>query len=225
MPEDPEPVLFAGARVKRIARRDGFTQIRYVGAIEIEGWIPDDAISDRGIASGYRGQIPTGMKTLTVLPGSIIRAKPEWNGAQLALAADGYFVDLVREVDANWLEVAYQDGDAGVHGFYQRYSPPGRTHRDRVDPDAAPVPIAPNARVASGSCLYARPGGDAIGYIVGDRDVMLDASTNGWWRLAIDTPWGPIELAVHGPTATELDTCAPQGSVPATMLTPAPTAP
>lgn len=224
MPNDPKPLLFPGARVKRLARRDGFTQIRYVGALEIEGWVPDGSIVDRGVSRARMGRLPTGMKTLTLLPGSIIRAKPEWSGAQLALAANNYFVDVVRELDPKWTEVHYQDGDIRVRGFYQRYSPPGRTHRERMDPDTAPIPIAPNAKVASGSCLYSRVGGESVGYIVGDRDVSLEPGTNGWWTLAIDTPWGPINFAARGPAANELDVCAPPNSVPASTLV-APTSP
>ncbi len=225
MPRDPKPVLFPGARVKRLARKDGFTQIRYVGALEIEGWIPDAVVGDRGVTRSRVGRIPTGMKTLTLLPGSIIRAKPEWSGAQIALAANSYFVDAVREVDPKWTEVHYMDGDIRVHGFYQRYSPPGRTHRARQDPNTMPIPIAPNAKVASGTCLYTRAGGESVGYIVGDRDVSLDPGTNNWWTLAIDTPWGPITFAARGPTATELDACAPPDSVPASTLVPATSAP
>jgi hypothetical protein len=225
MPNDPKPLLFPGARVKRLARRDGFTQIRYVGALEIEGWVPDASVGDRGVSRSRVGRIPTGMKTLTLMPGSIIRARPEWGGAQLALAANNYFVDVVRELDPKWTEVHYMDGDIRVRGFYQRYSPPGRTHRARVDPDTAPIPIAPNAKVASGVCLYARAGGESIGYIVGDRDVSLEPGANGWWTLAIDTPWGPINFAARGPTALELDECAPANSVPPSTLVPAATAP
>jgi hypothetical protein len=220
MPNQPKPLLFSGARVKRLARKDGFTQIRYVGALEIEGWVPDASIGDRGVSRSRVGRIPTGMKTLTLLPGSIIRAKPEWSGAQVALAANNYFVDIVRELDPKWTEVHYMDGDIRVRGFYQRYSPPGRTHRERVDPETAPIPIAPNAKVASGTCLFARAGGESVGYIVGDRDVQLETGTNGWWSLAIDTPWGPINFAARGPTAIELDVCAPANSVPVSALVP-----
>ena len=207
-PRDAQPTLYAGARVKRLARKDGFTHVRYVGALEIEGWVPSDAVGERGM-SRTGGRIPTGRKTLTLLPGSIIRAAPNWNGAQLALAANSYFVDAIRDVDAKWTEVQYADGDVSVRGFYQRFSPPGRTHRERVDPDSAPVPIAPNARVTAGTCLYARASGEPIGYIVGDRDVALDATTNGWWTLAIDTPWGPITFAARGPTVADLERCQP----------------
>jgi hypothetical protein len=223
MPSETAPLLFPGARVKRLARKDGLTQIRYVGALEVEGWVPDASIGDRGLSRSRVGRIPTGMKTLTLMPGSIIRAKPDWSGTQIALAANNYFVDIVRELDPKWTEVHYMDGDVRVRGFYQRYSPPGRTHRERVDPNTVPVPIAANAKVVSGTCLYARVGGDSVGYIVGDRDVSLEPGTNNWWTLAIDTPWGPISFAARGPTALELDVCAPPNSVPASTLVPAAT--
>ena len=221
LPNEPKPLLFAGARVMRLARKDGFTQVRYVGALEIEGWVPDAAIGDRGVSRSRVGRIPTGMKTLTLLPGSIIRAKPEWAGAQVALAANNYFVDIVRELDPKWTEVHYMDGEVRVRGYYQRYSPPGRTHRARVDPDTAPVPIAPNAKVASGTCLYARVNGESVGYIVGDREVSLEPGANSWWTLAIDTPWGPITFAARGHAEAELEMCAPPNSVPASTLIPA----
>ncbi|MFN0247003.1 MAG: hypothetical protein ACKV2T_08845 [Kofleriaceae bacterium] len=224
MPSEAAPLLFPGARVKRLARRDGFVQIRYVGALEFEGWVPETSIGDRG-TSRSRGRIPTGTKTLTLMPGSIIRAKPDWSGTQVALAANNYFVDVVRELDPKWTEVHYMDGEIRVRGFYQRYSPPGRTHRERVDPNTVPIPIAANAKVASGTCLYARVGGDAVGYIVGDRDVSLESGTNHWWTLAIDTPWGPISFAARGEAAIELDVCAPPSSVPASTLVPAATSP
>ncbi len=222
MPKDPKPILFAGARVKRLAKKDGFTQIRYVGALEIEGWVPDASIGDRGIPRSRGGRIPTGMKTLTLLPGSIIRAKPEWTGVQLALAANSYFVDIVRELDPRWTEVHYMDGDIRVRGFYQRNSPPSRTHRERVDQNTVPLPITPNAKVASGTCLFARAGGESVGYIVGDRDVSLDPGANSWWTLAIDTPWGPITFAARGHAAEELEACAPPDSVPTSTLVTSP---
>lgn len=219
-PNEPKPVLFAGARVKRLARKDGSTLVRYIGALEIEGWVPDDAVGDRGVHRSRTGRIPTGTKTLTLLPGSIIRAKPDWSGAQVALAANNYFVDVVRELDPKWTEVQYQDGEVRVRGFYQRYSPPGRTHRARMDPNTAPLPIVPNAKVASGTCLYTRAGGESVGYIVGDREVSLEEGNSSWWTLAIDSPWGPIDFAARGPTAVELEACAPPDSVPASSLAP-----
>lgn len=48
--------------------------------------------------------------------------------------------------------------------------------------------------MASGTCLYARAKGDAIGDIVGNRPVELDDAGAGWWTLAIDTRGGRSRL-------------------------------
>ena len=60
-----------------------------------------------------------------------------------------------------------------------------------------PLPITANTKVASGTRLYARVKGDAIGYIVGDRDVDLAAVERGWFALTIDSPWGPVAFAAR----------------------------
>jgi hypothetical protein len=78
--------------------------------------------------------------------------------------------------------------------------------------------ITPNAKVASGTCLYSKRGGDPIGYIVGDRDVDLAEAETGWFSLAIDSPWGPIVFAARGPTRSDLVTCAPPETVPPSAL-------
>ncbi len=33
--------LHAGARVRRLAHRAGATRVRFVGAVQVEGWVPD----------------------------------------------------------------------------------------------------------------------------------------------------------------------------------------
>jgi hypothetical protein len=209
---DIEVVLRAGATVRRLGRRDGSTHIRYLGALQVEGWVPDAALSDRGRARDGAGRIPTGRKTMMVVPGAVIRAEPRWSAAELAIMANGYFLDTIRELDDAWTEVSYEDGDVAVHGFVSRRDPPGRVHRWH-EADGTPT-ITPNATVASGTCLYAQPEGDAIGYIVGNRPVDLDAGERGWWTLTIDTPWGPLAFAASGPGKTELSACAPPGTVP-----------
>jgi len=66
--------------------------------------------------------------------------------------------------------------------------------------------------VPEATCLYARDQGEPIGYLVGDQRVELAASDRlGWWKLAIDTPWGPTTFAARGATKLELLPC---GSVP-----------
>jgi hypothetical protein len=213
---DVELVLRAGAVVQRLAHRDHATQIRFRGALEVETWVPDAAIADRGPPRASLGRVPTG------LPGAVIRAEPKWAAGELALMGTGSFLDTIRDVDEAWSEVSYEDGDLRVHGFVSRRDPPGRLHH-WPETDGTPT-IAPSATVASGTCLYARIGGEPIGYVVGDRPVELDeapgASGTGWWALAIDTPWGPLELAARGPSKTELAACAPAGSVPPPVAAP-----
>ena len=207
-----EVVLRAGARVRRLAHRDRQTQIRYLGALQIEGWVPDAALGDRGPVHDGIGRLPSGRKAMMVIPGAVIRAAPRWSAGTLAIMASGYFLDLVRDLDDAWTEVSYEDADVAVHGFVSRRDPPGRVHHWH---DAQPVPIVvPTTAVASGTCLYARAHGDPVGYIVGDRSVDLDAAGGGWWALAIDTPWGPLEFAARGDSEADLATCAPPNAVP-----------
>lgn len=207
-----EVVLRAGATVRRLAHRDRSTQVRYQGALEVEGWVPDAVLDDRGPAHDGAVRIPTGRKTFMVLPGAVIRAEPRWAASELALMGTAYSLDIVRELDDAWTEVSYEDGDVIVHGFVSRRDPPGRLHHWR-DGDPPPT-VVPNANAASGTCLYARATGDAIGYLVGNRPVALEDIGNGWWSLMIDTPWGPLGLAAQGASRTELAACAPPGTVP-----------
>jgi hypothetical protein len=212
----------AGARVKRLAHKGTWTQVRYYGALEIEGWVPDGSLGDAGPPHEYRGRFPSGHRTLMVTPGAVIRSEAQWTADELAVMANGYFLDTLNELDDGWTEVLYEDGDISVHGFVSKRLPPGEVHRPHTDPEVAPVPITPNAKVASGTCLYSRAKGEMVGYIVGDRDVDLADAETGWFTLTIDSPWGPIAFAASGPTRTDLVACAPPGSVPPPAPPPAP---
>lgn len=205
--------LRAGARVSRLARKDGRTRVRFVGALQVEGWVPDGVLGDAAPRRDRVPRIPSGRRTLMVMPGAVIRTEPKWTARALATVADGHFLDTVQELDPAWVEVAYADGEVSVHGYVSRRDPPGRVYRPK-DPDVPPPVVAPNAKVASGTCLYARAGGEPIGYVVGDRDVELEDRGNGWWTVALDSPWGPIAFAARGPVRTDLVACAPPGSVP-----------
>lgn len=218
--EPVEARLRATALVRRLGHEGHWTHIRYFGALEVNGWIPDEALVDQ-TPSGKMpiGRIPTGRATLSVFPGVVIRSEPQWSARELAVMATGYFVDKIKAVDDAWVEVGYEDGDVFVHGYVSRHDPPGSVHHARAsDP---PTLVAPNATAPSGTCLYAREDGEQVGYLVGDHPVALDATHAGWYMLAIDTPWGAITFAARGPTESELVACAPPGSVPA----PAPPAP
>jgi hypothetical protein len=216
-PMSAEPVearLRATALVWRLGHEGHWTHIRYLGALEVNGWVPDDALAEQ-TPSGKMpiGRIPTGRPTLSVFPGVVIRSEPQWSARELAVMATGYFVDEIKTVDTTWVEVGYEDGDVLVHGYISRRDPPGRVHHPH--PSDALTSIAPNATAPSGTCLYAREGGEQIGYLVGDHAVALDATHPGWFALAIDSPWGALTFAARGATEAELDACAPPGSVPA----------
>ncbi|MEO7732444.1 MAG: hypothetical protein ABIY55_15855 [Kofleriaceae bacterium] len=214
-----EVVLRAGATVKRLAHRAHTTQVRYLGALQVEGWVPDAVLDDRGHARDGTGRIPTGRRTLMVIPGAVIRSEPRWAANALATMATGYFLDTIRVIDDAWTEVGYEDGDVAVRGFVSRRDPPGRVHHWH-ETDGTPT-TTPNATVASGSCLYARAGGEPVGYVVGDRPVELDDAGRGWWTVTLDTPWGPLGFAAKGPSRVDLVACAPPGSVPpAARVTP-----
>jgi hypothetical protein len=204
-----------GAHVRRLAHKDGWTQLRYFGALEVAGWVPDDALVDRAAATDPIGRIPTGRQVLMVTPGAVIRTEPRWSARELAVMATGYFLDTIRDVDDSWVEVSYEDGDLAVHGYVSKHDPPGRVHRPQPASGAV-TPTNPTATIASGTCLYARENADPIGYVVGDQHMDLEPTSHtGWYTLLIDTPWGPIAFAAQGPTETDLAACAPPGSVPA----------
>ena len=215
---DMQATLKAGARVKRIGHKESWTNIRYFGALEVEGWIPDAVLGDAGPPHEERGRYPSGQRTLMVMPGAVIRSEAKWAADEIAVMANGYFLDTLNELEDDWTEVLYEDGDVVVRGFVSKRLPPGRVHRPHTDPETQPIPITPNTKVASGTCLYARVKGDPIGYIVGDRDVDLVDAELGWFALTIDSPWGPIAFAAHGPTRTDLQACAPAGTVPPSTI-------
>jgi hypothetical protein len=209
---DPAEVeLEPGAAVRRLGHKDGETRVRYLGDVEVDGWVPDEALADRAPARDFF-RLPI-MHSLSAAPGSVIRSEPKWASRELAVMAYGFFVDELKTIDADWAEVVYADSDVRVHGFYSRNLPPDRVHRPAA-PEHPPTPVTPNAVAPSGTCVYARAGGDAVGFIVGDRDVDLEPGADGWSTLATDTPWGPIVFAAHGVSANDLAACAPAGSVP-----------
>lgn len=204
---DPmQAVLHDGALVQRLAKKDDQIEVRYVGALEVQGWVPTDVLADREPAGRQKhGRIPTGRRPLMLMPGAIVRAEPQWSGAQLAVLNEGYFVDLVKDVDDAWSEISYDDDDVFVHGYVSKQDPPGRVHRRKQAEQS--VPATPNATAPDHTCLYV--GGEPVGFIVGDEPVVLDRTDRvGWFTLTIDTPWGPIAFDAKGATETELGTCA-----------------
>jgi hypothetical protein len=202
-----EVVLREGAQVRRLAHEESRTKIRYVGALEVEGWVPDDALSDRGRAGRTRGaRVPTGRKALMVTPGTVIRTEPRWIGKQLAVVNQSYFLDSVKQLDDGWHEVDYEDSDVRIHGFASTRDPPGRTHR-RPAPEPQPPQLSPNATLPDHTCLYVDE--EAIGFVVGDKPALVEKGPRpNWMLVTIDTtPWGPLQFEARGPNESALDTC------------------
>jgi hypothetical protein len=198
-------MLHRGAQVERLAHKGSTTRVRYLGAFEVDGWLPNDAISDRAEAGTRKtGRIPTGRRPLMLRPGTIVRAEPTWAGPQLAVMSQGYFVDQVKELEDGWSEVSYDDGDLSLRGYVSRRDPPGRLHkRAASDPIAA---LTTNATARDATCLYS--GSEMVGFLVGDRAVMLESTSRpGWYALTIDSPWSAITFDAKGPTETELAKC------------------
>lgn len=212
--DDGQATVKAGARVRRIDHKGAWTKLRYFGALEVEGWVPEVALGESGPPHHEHPHYPSGHPMLMVMPGAVIRREPKWEAEEIAVMANGYMIETLHDLDDDWTEINYDDGDLSVHGFLSKQLPPGQVHRPHTHPETQPLPITANTKVASGTCLYARVKGDAIGYIVGDRDVDLADVELGWFALTIDSPWGPVAFAARGPTPTDLVACAPAGSVP-----------
>ncbi|CAN5699017.1 hypothetical protein BH11MYX1_BH11MYX1_57240 [soil metagenome] len=208
--EAPFAELHTGAHVRVLGHRERWTQIRYLGALEIDGWVPDAVLADRTTADAAgHGRIPTGLPTLMVTPGTVVRAEPKWVGDELAVMANGYFLDTIKEIDDEWALIGYEDGEIRVRGFASRRSPPGRVHKPH-EAEGVAATIAANATVARGTCLYAKQHGDPIGFVIADLAAEVASGRSaGWFRLSFDTPWGPLMFAASGTSATDLDACGP----------------
>jgi hypothetical protein len=203
---DEGVTLHSRARVERLGHEGQRTKVRYVGAVEVEGWVPDSALADRGPPHRTRGVAPAGRKKLMVHPGAIIRSETAWTGKQLAVMSHSYFLDEIKELESPWSEVVYEDSDVSVHGFLSKHEPPGRIYRKR-EPDAV-TPTPPTTTLPDHTCLYA--GGEQIGFLSGEQPVAVTSGDRiGWMTITLDTPWGPVDFDAKGATLSTLATCGP----------------
>ncbi len=201
---DEGVTLRAGARVHRLAHEGQRTKVRYVGAVEVEGWVPDKMLVDRGAPHRTQAGPPAARKKLMVHPGAIIHSQPQWAAQQRAVVSHSYFIDEVEELDAPWRDVVYEDSDVSVRGFLSTQEPPGRTHR-RAEPESV-TPTPTNATLPDHTCLYS--GGEQVGFLTGAQQVAVTSGPQvGWLTITIDTPWGPIDFAAKGATESTLETC------------------
>jgi hypothetical protein len=223
----PYAELRTGAHVRVLGHKDAWTQVRYLGALEIDGWVPDAALTERSRDEHRNpGRFPNGMQSLMVLPGTVIRTEPKWVAPELAVVANGYLLDVIQPVaspalpggaappqggagliDEAWSAVAYEDGDVRVRGYASKHDPPGQVHRPH-EPDAPPPAITANAQLPRGTCLYASQGSEPIGFVLAAHDGELSsARTPGWFTVSFDTPWGPITFMARGSSELSLATC------------------
>lgn len=219
----PYAELHTGAHVRVLGHRDkeAWTQVRYLGALEIDGWVPDAALTERTRELHHNiGRFPTGMQALMVLPGTVIRTEPKWIADQLAIVASGYLLDVIQPVDEAWSAIAYEDGDIAVRGYASKQDPPGQVHRPHPV-DTPPAAVTPNAQVPRGTCLYATQDGEPIGFLLATHDGELSsARVPGWFTLSVDTPWGPITFMTRGLSQQSLATCGPPLPAPAAPPSP-----
>ncbi len=200
----PSVTLRAGARVHRLAHKGALTQIRYIGSLEVEGWVPDAAISDRGPPGRALPRRFGGRKSMLVQAGATIRTEKRWASRALAVAHYSMFVDNTEALDDGWHRVTYADADVVASGFLSKRDPPSRTHRPREAESS--TPLSTNITVPADTCLYA--GDEPIGFVVGDRPASLEPSPRvGWFTLTLDTPWGAVPFEARGPAESALAKC------------------
>jgi len=224
----PYAELRTGAHVRVLGhrdrdKRDAWTRVRYLGALEIDGWVPDSSLTER-TRDEHRniGRFPSGMQSLMVLQGTVIRTEPKWAAEQLAIVANGYLLDVIQPVDEAWSAIAYEDGDVSVRGYASKQDPPGQVHRPHAA-DAPPVGITANAAVARGTCLFGTRDGEPIGFLLATHDGELaSAREPGWFTVSFDTPWGPITFLARGPSELSLATCGPPVPAPSSASPPSP---
>ncbi len=196
-------LLRTGAHVHRLAQKDGYTQVRYIGALEVEGWVADDALRDRGAAGRSSGGRMGPHQPVMVPVGGLVRVDRSSHARVLATAHYSTFLDQVDSLDDRWLHVTYTDNDVYVRGFYQQRSTPGATHPAKV-PELGAA-IVPNLTVPNGTCLYAAE--EPVGFVLGDQPVAVEPLRVGWFTVTLDSPWGPSAFEARGPTESTLATC------------------
>lgn len=198
--------LRQGAAVEILERTAERSRVRYSGAIELETWVPNDALSAEAEPVDRGGPSVSG-KLLHAAPGMAIRTEPRWGSQLLAALARTYFVNEVRAVDDAWSEVQYSDRAISVRGFASRRDPPVRLAARA--PSSAPLSgLDLNEKLTAGTCLYARVRGEVVGIANDYFASTAPADNEGWWNVTMETAWGPMTFAARRAGAWE--SCEPQ---------------
>lgn len=195
--------LRAGASVEILERTDERSRVRYSGAVELEMWVPNDALTDQGEpVDAQQGMPHQGPKLFHGTPGLAIRAEPRWSTQHIAALARIYFVTEVRSLDEAWSEVQYEDRAVSVRGFASRRDPPVRL-TSRASASQPSSALETNDKLTADTCLYARARGALVGVT---RDAVavaaVAADREGWWDVTMETPWGPLTFAAQRTGAT-----------------------
>lgn len=190
--------LRRGAPVEILERGAERSKVRYSGAVELETWVPNDALSADGEPID-RGLVTPRGKMFHASPGMAIRAEPRWGSPLVAATARTYFVSEVRALDDAWSEVDYSDAAVTVRGFASRREPPVRitARAPASQPSSSSSGIEANEKLPSGVCLYARERGELVGVSNAVVVAAQRGEHEGWWQVTLDTPWGPMQFAAE----------------------------
>lgn len=189
--------LHAGASVDVLERTEERSRVRYSGALELELWVPNDALTDAAEpVDAQNGMAYQGPKLLHGTPGLAIRAEPRWGSPLIAALARIYYVTEVRALDEAWSEVQYADRAVTVRGYASRRDPPVQL-ASRTSSAPPVTPLETNDKLTAGTCLYARTRGELVG-IAGDvAAAVVAGEREGWWAVTLETPWGPMTFAAR----------------------------
>lgn len=193
LPERPGLTLRRGSRVEILSRTAERARVRYSGGVELETEVSRSALLEQGEMIDGGSPIFAGRRLFHAMPGLPIRSEPRFSGQPLAVLARTYILEEVRPIDEAWSEVQYNDGAVSVRGFLSRREPPHRLARRASD--AAPAAFASNDTLPAAVCLFAAPGGEAIGVTVGPAPALVEPTEREQWHaVTLDTPWAPIRF-------------------------------
>lgn len=193
LPDRPGLTLRRGARVEILSRTAERARIRYSGGVELETEVARTALLEQGELIDGGSPIFAGRRVFHAMPGLPIRSEPRFTGQPLAVLARSYLVEEVRPIDEAWSEVQYHDGAISVRGFLSRRDPPHRLVRRAGD--GAATAFTSNETLPAAVCLFATPGGEAIGVTVGPAPALVEPTEREqWYAVTLDTPWAPIRF-------------------------------
>ena len=206
------------APYRRAAHRRARARARSQGQLDA-GPLPRRA-RDRWLGSGCRarrahastehshaGRLPSGVQTLMVLPGTVIRTEPKWVARELAVDRER----LLPRHDPSQIDDAW-----AASRLRRRRRARARLRRRSTIRRAACTARTKRRRRRRRSRANAQlPRGHVPVRVAAGRADRLSARrrmmassrprrTPGWFTVAFDTPWGPITLHAHEARASTI---------------------